>query len=147
MEFTHLEFLPLMEHPFYGSWGSQTGGYFALTARHGTPQDFMDLIDQLHQNDIGVILDWVSSHFPNHEHGLTYFDGTYLYEHADPKKGFHPEGKSHTFNHGRNEVKPFWSAAPFSGSINILLVVSGSMPWLPCSIWIPPERKERGFRK
>jgi 1,4-alpha-glucan branching enzyme len=105
--FTHVEFMPVMEHPFYGSWGYQCTGFFAPTARYGTPADFKALVDALHRRGIGVILDWVPSHFPNDAHGLAHFDGTHLFEHADPRQGFHPEWKSHIFNYGRNEVRAF----------------------------------------
>jgi 1,4-alpha-glucan branching enzyme len=107
MGYTHVEFMPVMEHPFYGSWGYQITGYFAPSARQGSPQDFMHLIDCLHQAGIAVWLDWVPSHFPGDAHGLAYFDGTHLYEHADPRQGFHPDWQSYIFNYGRNEVRAF----------------------------------------
>jgi 1,4-alpha-glucan branching enzyme len=107
LEYTHVEFLPVMDHPFFGSWGYQVTGYFAPSGNYGTPQDLMFLIDTLHQHGIGVILDWVPSHFPTDEHGLGFFDGTHLYEHADRRQGYHPEWNSYIFNYGRKEVQSF----------------------------------------
>lgn len=107
MNFTHVQFLPVMEHPFFGSWGYQCTGFFAPSSRFGPPEDFMFLVDHLHRNRVGVILDWVPSHFPTDGHGLSYFDGTHLYEHQDPKKGFHPDWNSYIFNYDRNEVQSF----------------------------------------
>jgi 1,4-alpha-glucan branching enzyme len=107
MGFTHVEFMPVMEHPYYPSWGYQVTGYFAPSSRYGTPEEFAQLVDQLHQAGIGVILDWVPSHFPNDAFALAQFDGTHLYEHEDPRKGFHPDWKSAIFNYGRNEVRSF----------------------------------------
>jgi 1,4-alpha-glucan branching enzyme len=114
--FTHVELLPIMEHPFYGSWGYQTTGYFAPTARYGSPTDFMAFVDHLHQAGVGVILDWVPSHFPSDWFGLARFDGTHLYEHADRRLGWHPDWDSAIFNYGRHEVRAF--------------LVSSAMCWL-----------------
>jgi 1,4-alpha-glucan branching enzyme len=107
MGFTHVEFMPVMEYPYFPSWGYQITGYFAASSRHGTPQELMYLINELHKNEIAVILDWVPSHFPGDAHGLYHFDGTHLYEHSDMRKGFHPDWKSYIFNYDRNEVRSF----------------------------------------
>lgn len=142
MQFTHVEFMPIMEYPYDPSWGYQLTGYFAPTSRFGFPEEFMLLVDKLHQAGIGVILDWVPSHFPEDKHGLGNFDGSYLYEHPDRKRGYHPDWKSLIFNYGRAEVRAFLISNALFGWRNTILTDCESMQWpLSCTSIIPGNRE------
>ena len=144
--FTHVELMPVAEHPFGGSWGYQVSAYYAPTARYGTPDDFRSLVDALHQRGIGVLVDWVPAHFPRDEFALARFDGTALYEHEDPRRGTQPDWGTLVFNFGRNEVRNFLVANALywleEFHIDGLRV---DAPWRRCCTWTTPEKRASGF--
>ena len=142
MGFTHIEFLPISEHPYDPSWGYQTTGLYAPTARFGEPAGFARFVNGAHKAGIGVLLDWVPAHFPTDAHGLAHFDGTALYEHEDPRQGFHPDWNTAIYNFGRREVRPSWSTMRCSGPRSSMSTVCASMRSPRCSISI--IRREAG---
>jgi 1,4-alpha-glucan branching enzyme len=146
MGFTHIELMPVSEYPFDGSWGYQPVGLFAPTIRHGPPHEFRDLVDAAHQKGLGVILDWVPGHFPTDPHGLGWFDGTALYEHADPREGFHQDWNTLIYNYGRTEVKNFLVSNARTGWRNTTSTACAWMPWPRCSTATTPARRANGSR-